>query len=135
MKTIRKYLEPFVFLFSLLILFQSCVVYEKSSVSLEWAVKQERKAKVETITNQTYKFKQIKSDKDQFYGIQKLNGDIIKTPLQANEINKIQLQDKSTSTIATITTVLGSLIGVILAWYVIDTGYFIDGENWLDLSE
>jgi hypothetical protein len=131
MKTIRKYLEPFVFLFSLLILFQSCVVYEKSSVSLDWAAKQELRAKVEMKTNETYKFKRISFENQHYYGIQKINGDIIKTPLQANELNKIQLQDKSTSTIATITTVLGSLVGVILAWYFIDTG----GGNWLDLSE
>ena len=128
MKTIRQYLESLVSLFSLLILFQSCVVYEKSSVSLEWAAKQERKAKVETKNNQTYKFKRIQSDKDQFYGIRKVNGELIKTPLQTDNLNKIQLQNKSTSTIATITTVLGSLIGVILAWYFIDTG----GGNWLD---
>lgn len=131
MKTIRKHAESLSLLFTILMFFQSCVVYEKSSVSLESAAKQERKAKVETIHNQTYKFKLIRFENDQFYGIQKVNGDIIQTPLEADKLNKIQLQNKSTSTIATITTVLGSLIGVVLAWYFIDTG----GGNWLDLSE
>ena len=131
MKTIRKHLESLVLLFIILMFFQSCVVYEKSSVSLEWAAQQERKAKVKTINNQTYKFKLIRFENDQFYGIQKVNGEIIKTPLQSDKLNKIQLQNKSTSTVATITTVIGSLIGVILVWYFIDTG----GGNWLDLSE
>ena len=114
MKTIRKYMESLVLLFTILMFFQNCIVYEKSSVSLDWAAKQELRAKVEMKTNETYKFKRISFENQHYYGIQKINGDIIKTPLQANELNKIQLQDKSTSTIATITTVLGSLIGVIL---------------------
>lgn len=131
MKTIRKHLKSLVLLFTILIFFQSCVVYEKSSVSLEWAAKQERKAKVKTNNNQTYKFKRIQSENEHFYGIKETNGDIIKIPLEADKLNKIQLQNKSTSTIATITTIIGSLIGVILIWYFIDTG----GGNWLDLSE
>jgi hypothetical protein len=131
MKIIRKCIEPLVLFFTILTLFQSCVAYEKSSVSLDWAAKQELRAKVQMKTNETYKFKRISYENQHYYGIKKINGDIIKTPLQANELNKIQLQDKSTSTIATITTVLGSLVGVILAWYFIDTG----GGDWLDLSE
>ena len=131
MKTIRKHMESLVLLFTILMFFQSCVVYEKSSVSLELAAQQERKAKVKTINNQTYKFKLIRFENDQFYGIQKVNGEVIKTPLEADKLNEIQLQNKSTSTITTITTVLGSLIGAILVWYFIDTG----GGNWLDLSE
>ena len=128
MKTIRKYMESLVLLFTILMFFQNCIVYEKSSVSLEWAAQQERKAKVKTINNQTYKFKLIRFKNDQFYGLQKVNGEIIQTPLDADKLNKIQLQNKSTSTTATITTVLGSLIGVILVWYLIDT----EGGNWLD---
>jgi hypothetical protein len=131
MKIIRKHLESLVLLFTSLMIFQSCVVYEKSSVSLEWAAKQQRKAKVKTINNQTYKFKFIRFENDKFYGIQKVNGEIIKKPLEADKLNNIHLQNKSASTIATITTVLGSLIGVILVWYFIDTG----GGNWLELSE
>ena len=131
MSTIRTHIEYLVLIFITLILLQSCVVYEKSSVSLEWAAQQERKAKVKTINNQTYKFKLIRFENDQFYGIQLENGEIIKTPLRSDTLNKIQLQNKSTSTIATITTVLGSLIGVVLVWYFIDTG----GGNWLDLSK
>jgi hypothetical protein len=128
MKTIRKHLESLVLLFIVLMLFQSCVVYEKKSVSLDWAAKQELRAKVEMKTNETNKFKRISFENQHYYGIKKINGEITKTPLQADNLNKIQLQNKSTSTIATITTVLGSLIGVILAWYFIDTG----GGNWLD---
>jgi high-affinity Fe2+/Pb2+ permease len=128
MKTIRKHLESLVLLLIVLMLFQSCVVYEKNSVSLDWAAKQELRAKVEMKTNETNKFKRISFENQHYYGIKKINGEITKTPLQADNLNKIQLQNKSTSTIATITTVLGSLIGVILAWYFIDTG----GGNWLD---
>ena len=81
MKTIRKHVESFVLLFTILLLFQSCVLYEKSSVSLEWAATQNRKAKVITIDQQTYKFKNIRSEDDQFYGIKESKGGIIKTLL------------------------------------------------------
>ena len=130
MKTIRQYLESLVSLFSLLILFQSCVVYEKSSVSLDWAAKQELRAKVEMKTSETYKFKRISFENEHYYGIKEIIGETTKTPLQADTLDKVLLQNKSASAVITIATVLGSLIAVLLIWYFIDTG----GGNWLDLS-
>ena len=131
MKTIRKYIEHFVLLFTIIIFQQSCVVYQKNSVSLETAESQGLKAKVEMKTQESYKFQRIVFENNHYYGIQKTNGETIKKPLEVNELNKIRLQDKSTSTIATVATILGSLIGVILIWYFIDTG----GGDWLNLSE
>jgi hypothetical protein len=122
MRTVGKFIEPIVLFFIIIILFQSCVVYEKSSVSLEWAAKQERKVKVETINNQNYKFNFIRFENDKFYGIKKVNGEIIKTPLEDDKLNKIHLQNKSTSTIATITTVLGSLILVPVVIFILGGG-------------
>jgi hypothetical protein len=110
MRTVGKFIEPIVLLFIILILFQNCVVYEKSSVSLEWASKQELKAKVRTKDSETYKFNRILSENGHFFGLQKITGESTKTELQANKIAKVQLQDKSISTIASITTVLGFLI-------------------------
>lgn len=131
MSTIRTYIEHLVLIFITLILLQSCVVYQKNSVSLEAAVLQELKSKVEMKTKETYKFQRIVFEDDHFYGIQDIKGEKIKRPLQANDLNKIRLQDKSKSTIATVATILGSLTAVILVWYFIDTG----GGNWLDLTE
>ena len=131
MTTIRKYFEHLVLLFTTLILFQSCVAYQKTSVSLEQAAKQELKAKVEMKTKESYKFQRIIFENDHFYGIQKTKGETIKRPLEVNELNKIRLQDKGTSTIATVATILGLLTGVILVWYFIDTG----GGDWLSFSE
>jgi hypothetical protein len=45
MKTIRKQIKHFALLFTTLILFQSCVVYQKTSLSLEQAAKEQLKAK------------------------------------------------------------------------------------------
>lgn len=131
MKPIRKYIEHLVLLFSIIIFQQSCVVYQKNSVSLETAESEGLKAKVEMKTQESYKFQRIVFENNHYYGIQKTNGETIKKPIKVNELNKIRLQDKSTSTIATVATILGSLTGVILIWYFIDTG----GGDWLNLSE
>ncbi|WP_242083877.1 hypothetical protein [Aestuariivivens sediminis] len=131
MKTIRKHMEPLVLLFSISLFFQSCVLYEKSPVSLEWAATQNRKAKVTTTDKQTYKFKTIRLENDHYYGIKDTKGEIIKTPLQADNLKKIHLQNKGASTVGTIVTAIGCVVAVILVWYFIDTG----GGDWINLSE
>jgi hypothetical protein len=80
-------------------LFQSCVVYQKTSLSLEQAAKEQLKAKVKTNTNKTYKFQRIGFEDGEFYGLQKTKGEIVRVSLQDNEISKILLQDKTMSTI------------------------------------
>ncbi|MFH6768149.1 hypothetical protein V8G56_05310 [Gaetbulibacter aquiaggeris] len=86
MSTIRTYIEHLVLIFITLILLQSCVVYQKNSVSLEAAVLQELKSKVEMKTKETYKFQRIVFEDDPFYGIQDIIGEKIKRPLQANNL-------------------------------------------------
>ena len=99
MKTIRKQIKDLALLFAILILFQSCVVYQNTSVSLEKAAKEQLKTKVKTNTNKTYKFQRIGFENGEFYGLQKIKGEIVRVSLQDNEISKILLKDKTMSTI------------------------------------
>ena len=97
MKTIRKQIKHLALLFATLILLQSCVVYQKSSVSLEQAAKAEVKVKVITKTNNIHKFKYITSLDGEFYGIEKRKGEVIKYPLQEKNINIIRPKSKGQS--------------------------------------
>ena len=125
MKTIRNQIKHLALLFASLILFQSCVVYQKTSVSLEQAAKSEVKVKVITKADETYKFHHIGFEDGKFYGEQKTTGykNVI-IPLQDNEIYKVLLKDKSTSTILSIG--LGViLIGAFVAILALSTSISI----------
>ena len=114
MKTIRKQIKHLALLFASLILLQSCVVYQKSSVSLDQAAKEGTKVKVKTNTNKTYKFQRIGFEDGNFYGEQKIVGyKKVIIPLQDNEIYKVLLKDKTKSTILSIGLSV-VLVGVIL---------------------
>ena len=105
MKKIRKQIGYLVLLFASLILLQSCVVYQKTNVSLEQAVNAEVKTKVITKANETYKFHRISFEDGKFYGVTKKTSgykNVAKIPLEDTEINKVLLKDKSTSTILSV---------------------------------
>ncbi len=131
MKTLRKYIETLAMLLSALILFQSCVVYQRTPVTLAQAADANKKAKVEMKSHEKYRFKSIVSENGRFYGLKKTNDDMVKISLEENNILSIRLQDKSTSTLATIGTVIVSALAALLTFYFIDTG----GGDWLDLSK
>lgn len=114
MKKIRKQIEHLVLLFASLILFQSCVVaYQGTNVSLEQAAKQESKVKVKTTSNEIYEFKHIIFEDGKFYGVQKKGSEMVKTPLEMNELSKVRLQDKTLSTFLSIAIPV-VLIGVLI---------------------
>jgi len=102
MKTLRNYLEQLGMLLCALILFQSCVVYQKTPVTLAQAADANKKAKVEMKSHETYRFKSIALENGQYYGLQKARNELVKIPLDADGISKIRLHDKSESTQATV---------------------------------
>lgn len=131
MKTLRKQLGELAVLLSALILFQSCVIYQRTPVTLAQAADANKKAKVEMKSHEKYRFKSIISENGEFYGLKKVDEDMVKIPLIENNILNIRLQDSSTSTLTTIGTVLVSVLAALLTFYFIDTG----GGDWLDLSK
>ena len=102
MKKIKKQINPIVLLFGALILFQSCKAYYKDSVTLDQAVKEHKRAKVETVTKQTYKFKTISFENGQYYGIKMVKGESVKIPIDQANLSKVRLENKSLSVIGEI---------------------------------
>lgn len=116
MKILKKQIKPIALIFGALILFQSCKAYYKDSVTLEQAVNEHKRAKVETVTKQTYKFQTISFENGQYYGIKMVKGETVKIPIDQANLSKVRLENKSLSVIGTIgVSVLigfGILVGI-----------------------
>jgi hypothetical protein len=102
MKTIKKQLKLIALIFSIVMFFQSCKAYYKESVTLEQAVNEHKRTKVETVNKQTYKFQSISFENNQYYGVNKVKGETVKIPLDQAELSKVRLENKSLSVIGTI---------------------------------
>ena len=102
MKTLKKQIRFIALIFSITMLFQSCKVYYKDSVTLEQAVNEHKRTKVETVTKQTYKFQAISFENDQYYGIKRVKGTNVKTLIDKSNISKVVLENKTMSTILSI---------------------------------
>jgi hypothetical protein len=108
MKTRRQLrLKTSAFFFITMTMLQSCVAYHKAPVSLQQAEQSKKMVKVETNLNQTYHFKQIVLEEEQFYGLKKEKGDIVRIAIHNNEYNKVFLHSKNKSTWTTIAVVIG----------------------------
>lgn len=112
MNILRKHLKLLALFFVITFLLQSCVVYQKTPVSLEQASKQVLKAKVKTINNETYQLHRIEFENGKFYGVQKVKGKKVRITLNTNEFSKIKLQDKTMSTILSIVLPFSSNLGI-----------------------
>lgn len=114
MKTIKKQVKTIALMISVLMCFQSCKVYYRDSVSLEQAVNENKRTKLETKNNQTFVFKSIIKEKDQYFGLKKEKGEIIKVQIYQKDIEKLRLQNKSLSTISTISIILLTTLGLFI---------------------
>jgi hypothetical protein len=132
MKTIKKHFKSVALILSMLILFQGCTVYKSANVSLEEAYNSQTKVKVKTKDNQTLKFKTLGFENGKYFGIKKIKGEIIKPHIDESNVEKIQLKDKSTSTILTIAFPV-VVIGLAI-YFIVDRYSGIEmwgsGNNW-----
>lgn len=114
----RKTDKPLLFFIVLLLLLQSCSVYQKKSIDLEQASKNGNKTRVTLIDNRKIILKKIEFQDSIYYGSMYAKKGIIRVPLDRNKIKRIQEIDKSASTIvsvAAVTIPVGLLIVVINA--------------------
>ena len=111
MKILKKQIKPIALILALLILFQSCAVYQKTPVSLEQASKQDVRAKIKTKTNESFLVLKIIYEDDKYYGLQRVNGEKIRITLHADDINSIRLHNKTLSTVLSIGMPFGIIIG------------------------
>ena len=69
MKAIRKRLKAITLFLTVLLLFQSCVVYHKTPTTLEKAAQEQIKTKVTNTNGDIFKYKYITLEEGQFYGV------------------------------------------------------------------
>ena len=99
MKAIKNYLKVVALFFSALILLQGCTVYKSANVTLEEAVMAETKVKVIKKNGEEVKFKRIIFEDGHYKSIKDLGGGTVKTQIEVDKIEKVQLKDKVLSTI------------------------------------
>jgi len=119
MKILKKQFRHIVLLFTLLILFQSCRVYHKKSVTLDQAVIEQKRVKIKTVDNKTLKFKKIIHESGEYYGIKPSTfmDTIYKIPLDQNKLQNIRMHNK------TLSIIYGAGLSVVLI--IIIGGYII----------
>ncbi len=115
MKTHQISIKTIAFFLILLTLLQGCIAYEKTPVSLLQAEQSKKRVKLKTNSNRSYYFNQIVSENEQFYGLKKEKGEIVK--ISISDYNEAFLQNKSKSTWTTIgviavPTIIAVIIGI-----------------------
>ncbi|MFZ9031647.1 MAG: hypothetical protein ACO20F_10235 [Robiginitalea sp.] len=106
MEAIKKLLKAIALLLCVLLLFQSCVVYHKTPVTLEKAAQENVRSKVwflDEVQDFPSKYKYIVYENDHYFGLEEIEvGMLSKVKLSEDEIVTIRTQDKQASTWATI---------------------------------
>jgi hypothetical protein len=119
MKTIKANLKVATLFFSILIMLQSCTVYQTANVTLDEAVISDNKVRIEKKNGAKLKYsKVVKFNDGKYYGKLKEKGFFINVLIDEDNIAKVQLKDQKTSTIFSVVIpliIIGSLIGII-AW-------------------
>ena len=102
MKTIKSSFKITAFFFSILIFFQGCTVYKSANITLDQAVDTNANVKIKTTENQTLRFNYIEHESDVYYGLKNSNNSWVKIPINEDNIDKIQVKDKSLSIVSNI---------------------------------
>ncbi|HHC80428.1 MAG TPA: hypothetical protein ENK46_11140 [Flavobacteriia bacterium] len=125
MKTLKKQYRFIALLFMVLTLSQSCRVYQQKSVTIEEAVKEQKRVKIKMKDKKVYKFKRIEYEKSVFFGIKKVKGKIVKIPIDVNEIEKLRLHNKTLSIIYGIgvTVVAVYVVAIIIVMATFDLNF------------
>ena len=81
-----------------LVLQQSCVVYHKTPSTLEQAAQVPVRTKVTDLAGEKSKYRYILREDGMYYGVKKQGSQLVRTPLTAEELAKIQVKNKVAST-------------------------------------
>lgn len=112
-------------LFIMLMMLQSCTIYKKGFITLDQAVQNESRVKIQTKNDEKIKLKKIVFENERYYGVNKVNDETVKIPLDEKQIKTIQEKNKSKSTTVTILTSIGVAGGI---FAIIAASTYI---NWL----
>lgn len=97
-KSFNKKFHKILGLLLVLILLQSCKVYQKST-NLEQASQSEEKGfvKVTMANGDEYIYESIELKENNYYGVKTVNGEITKTALLKEDVLKVERQNKKSS--------------------------------------
>ncbi|BAO76214.1 hypothetical protein [Winogradskyella sp. PG-2] len=121
MKIIKERIQLVSNALIVLILFQSCRVYQRENVSLDKAVTEHKRVKIKTKDGQILKFKRILLDNSQFYGVKKVKGKYTRVLIQPNDIQSLRRHNK------TMSIIYGTGIGILVSGFVT---FFIIITSW-----
>jgi len=113
MKTLKKQIRFIALTLALLVFFQSCKVYHSNSVTLEQASQEFKRVKIQTNWDETLKFRGIKMENNQFYGVKKVKKELVNMPLDKNNIKSVKLENETMSTVLTIALPVTILLGTL----------------------
>lgn len=129
MKAHKNWLKLSTFFFIAIIMFQSCVGYQGTSVSMEQAAREQKRTKVLSSSKKKHYYEKIVFEEGQFYGIKKLNKNKVKIPLDTNEINEVYIQSKSKSSWMTIAVIAIPVIALVVLTIDATDNSFSDGPT------
>ena len=110
MKAIAKSLNVVALFFATLMFLQSCVVYKSANVTVEEASKSNTKIRIKTYDNQTLKYDNIEVVNNEIIGVKVNKNSRRITVIEKDNIEKIQLKDKTTSTILTVGILVTAIV-------------------------
>ena len=101
MKKLKSQFRSIALFFSLLILLQGCRVYQKDSVTIDQAIKKQKRVKIKTVDNKTLKYKKLIYESGKYYGIKPstFRDTVYKIPLDQSKIQVIRMHNKTLSII------------------------------------
>ncbi len=120
-----------ILLMASLVLFQSCRVYHKANVSIDEAVKSEKRARLMTKEGEKLKFIKIIEDNGNYYGLKFKSANVL---IQPDNIDSLRLHDRTMSIIyGTIIAIVGLSTGFILIWAASWSGPIISGPIYIPM--
>lgn len=113
MNRLKKCLKPISLLLAFVVLLQGCTVYKSTPITLEQAVQNESKTKVNWNDGFTSKYKKIIIENGDYYGVGKKYGEIQKSLLEGKKISKIKEKNKTLSAILNASLVVFGVFTVV----------------------
>jgi len=99
MKTLKKQSRLTAVFMVFVVFLQSCTIYKSVPISIDQAVKNQSEVKIHTLNHDTYRFTAIEDIDGNYFGINKSAHEILRTPLNENQISTIKEKDKTLTTI------------------------------------
>lgn len=130
MKQNKNNVKPIAIFLAILICFQSCKVYHSDSVTLEQGSQEFKRAKIQTISNEILKFRGIKMENNQYYGVKKVKREIVNMPLDENNIKSVKLENETMSTVLTIALPVTIIVGTIVVIGASLSNMDLGAGNW-----